>query len=177
MENQQLMTKFILPSITILLLGACASNELVRQPTASGKPEQIINAPADQLQTLVLDRCNMLGFMTETSTHSVLCNKERQGMLGNAALSVAMGNRNYAAPTLKIRYTIVPLNNGQSRIYADYWVEMQGEGGFQHRSDRNLGGRLHNDIQTGLNNLKARFERQTTYRQPANQTETVLMPQ
>lgn len=174
MENFKLKTKIMLLGSAVLLLGACATNESIKQPTASGKPEQIINVPTNQLQTFILERCNDMGYITEISgNNSVLCSMERKGVVGNAALAVVLGNIDYAAPILKIRFTIVSLSNNKSKVYADYWTEMQGNGGFQHRSQINAGGRLHNDIQSNLNNLKAKLESQMI----ENQSETVLVPQ
>ena len=179
MKLKPMMIKILLISSASMLLTACAATEAIQKPTASGKPEQTFRLPADQVCTLIEAACNTNGMATERSGNAVICSRERKGIVGNAAVSVAMGNIDYAAPVFKERYTVIPWANGeQSKVFVDYWTEIAGNFGHQHRSEMNAGGKWHNNIQKGLDEMKAAIDKlPANKRQPENNQIIDLIPQ
>ena len=95
MKLKPMMIKILLTSSVFLFLTACVATEAIQKPTASGKPEQTFRLPANQVRTLIEAACNTNGMATEQSGNAVICSRERKGIVGNAAVSVAMRNIDY----------------------------------------------------------------------------------
>ena len=161
MKTAKLIMKMVSLYGVTFLLGACAIDEPIIQPTSSGKPEQIYdNLSPERLRNILQSLCNESGGRQEASaSNAVTCAWENKGVTSNAVMSALMGNREYAAPIFKEQYTVIPWNNGkQTKVYVDFWTEMAGNYGHTHRTSINTGGKIHNRIQNGLNQIKASLD-------------------
>lgn len=153
--------KFVCLSVAMSLLVACAGNSPARLNTASGKPEIFINSPVSAVKNDVAQICAERGGMLESMTDNIaICAIQDSNIMRNSILQLAIGNQYSTVPLIKTQFTYTPQQNG-TKVYVQMWAETQMAFGQMRRVPLNNGNLLA-DIQSGLQRMKQRLEKNTS---------------
>ena len=143
-----------LVAIVTLLVSACAAQQELLKPTASGYPEGIFaNASVNSVRSKLIEGCSSLGVLVqEANGNQVLCGKTMEG--GEAVFSqMLLGNSYSTTPQRKVRFVIYQIGP-DVKVTAQQWIESQmamGQVRQQELKDNNQ----NNDIQKFLFSLGA----------------------
>lgn len=152
-----------------ILLASCAADEPIKNPTASGKPEVLIQLPIENVRNAIAHLCSASGGMLENSNnHSVICAYQEKNVLKSALLQAAIGNSYSTTPLTKVQYNFFAYENG-TKVYVDEWFETQMAFG-QVRRVPSTSGKSKNGLQEMLYKLKNQLEKNN--KKPSSEPDT-----
>lgn len=163
--------KSSLMAACLLFFTACASTNLPRLNTPSGKPEVLINASIEGVKNLLAHSCSATGmFLETTTTNTVICSKQMENSLRTGILQFIIGNSYSTHLQEKVQFSLF-IQGAGTKVYIDKWYETQMAGG-QVRKVPIPGTQAEQD---NLLALKQAFEKSNSY-EGLNEKEVELKP-